>query len=226
MPRSPTSNRSDVHEWPASRTPRCRVCRGGITSASTTRSLSPSQFSFHFFSRAISAEKIRRRDPGFVADVESDWREEHGSDPLDTPLPLGDVLLRRRLLATTAVADDRLVLSDGTAELTATAGPSSEPGRVVDAPAADVITLAAADRRRLDEIAATTPAVVAVRGGTPLTRALSSEYMRLRHRIPTVIVDSAASIRARRAVDERDNAATIVLSGRADALAYEPEARR
>ena len=62
-----------------------------------------------------------------------------------------------------------------------------------------------------------------VRGGTSLARILASEHVRLRHGVPTIVIDSPAAIKERRAVDEADNASTLILSGRADAVAYEPE---
>ena len=56
-----------------------------------------------------------------------------------------------------------------------------------------------------------------------LARVLCSEHIRLNHRIPTIVVDGPSSIRARRAVNEQDCASTLILSGRADAVAFEPE---
>jgi len=55
---------------------------------------------------------------------------------------------------------------------------------------------------------------------------LCSEHVRLVFCIPTIIVDRHTSVRSRRALDEIDNAATLILSGRADAVTYEPEPAR
>ena len=62
-----------------------------------------------------------------------------------------------------------------------------------------------------------------MRGGTALARVLCSEHVRLNHRIPTIVVDGPSSVRTRRAVNEQDCASTLILSGRADAVAFEPE---
>jgi anthraniloyl-CoA monooxygenase len=78
-------------------------------------------------------------------------------------------------------------------------------------------------RAVLDRLCARQPAAVVVRGGTALARVLCSEHIRLNHRIPTIVVDEPSSIRTRRAVNEQDCASTLILSGRADAVAFEPD---
>jgi hypothetical protein len=94
---------------------------------------------------------------------------------------------------------------------------------LVTAPEADRTALDAHTRTELDHLCAQTPDVVVVRGGTALSRVLCAEHVRLNHHIPVIVVDQPTSIPARRAVDERDCAATLILSGRADAVAFEPD---
>ncbi|MPY80241.1 MAG: 2-polyprenyl-6-methoxyphenol hydroxylase [Actinophytocola sp.] len=63
-----------------------------------------------------------------------------------------------------------------------------------------------------DEVAVRRPSVLIVHSGTSLTRALLSEQARLVHGVPTLLVEPDA---------DADRAATLVLSGRADAVATE-----
>jgi anthraniloyl-CoA monooxygenase len=60
------------------------------------------------------------------------------------------------------------------------------------------------------------PVLVAVYGGTPLTRTLVSEQARLRHRIPSLV--TAGPVAASGDAALRDQALTTVLSGRADLI--------
>jgi salicyloyl-CoA 5-hydroxylase len=171
--------------------------------------LEPWQFVFHFFSRSIPAAKMRRRDPEFVARAEKEWRVVHGTDPLATPLPVGNGLLigRTGILA----ADERSYTSaDGT--VIALTGPESQrtrgQGLLVNAPKAESemdATIAAVAGAALGA-----PLVV-VTGGTRLTRSLLSERIRFAQLAPTAVtIDST----------DEDQALTYVLSGRADAVAY------
>lgn len=186
------------------------------------RALDPWQFGFHFFSRAISAEKIRQRDPGFVADSEGAWRSLHGTTPLDTPLQVGPRTLERRLLTLHASTDDDVCLGDGHTTLRAVADGTGE-AVLVTAPDSVGTALDDQTTTALDAVCARQPAAVVIRGGSELSRVLCSEHVRLTFGIPTIIVDQHASVRTRRAVDEIDSAATLILSGRADAVIYEPE---
>ncbi|GGG54243.1 hypothetical protein GCM10011374_16410 [Kocuria dechangensis] len=155
--------------------------------------LDPLQFTFHFFSRSIPREKIRRRDPQLVAAVEQEWLRRHGTDPLRTPLTVDGVEFAGRLLS--AGADG---LTDGTATV-----PLDAPDvTVVEAPA-DEAGLAAAFAQLPSSGAAV------VRGGTELTRRLVSEEARLGRGLTTVLLEAA----------DEDAAATAILSGRADAVA-------
>lgn len=183
------------------------------------RALEPWQFGFHFFSRAISAEKMRVRDPRFVSDAERSWNTQHGAAPLDTPLSIGTVTFAGRLLQITDLSEDSLQFSDGT---TAVIAGSTNVVALFTAPDVDRTSLDESTHTELDQLCARKPAAVAVRGGTALSRVLCAEHVRFTHHIPVIVVDQPTSLRARRAVDERDCAATLILSGRADAVAFEP----
>ncbi|MFC9549987.1 FAD-dependent monooxygenase [Rhodococcus sp. NPDC056960] len=187
------------------------------------RALDSWQFGFHFFSRAISAEKMRVRDPGFVADAERAWSARYGAGPVDTRLAIGTRTLGSRLLQITEFSDDALCFSDGTTTVAAGTSPGDpDVAAIFTAPDADRTSLDEDTRADIDELCALRPIAVAVRGGTALSRVLCAERIRFEHRIPVVVVDQPSSLRARRAVDEQDCAATLILSGRADAVAFEP----
>ncbi|MGW6655835.1 FAD-dependent monooxygenase [Rhodococcus sp. NPDC055024] len=177
------------------------------------RELESWQFGFHFFTRSISAEKIRLRDPRFVEDAEQSWYEQNGAKPLDTPLNLGPVALDSRLLTLEQVDTYLLRLTDGSG--------MSDALPVYSASDSDRTSLDADAVSRLDVLCAGGADAVIVRDGTELSRVLAAEYVRLRRHVPAIIVDRETSVRTRRAVDERDCAATLVLSGRADAVVFE-----
>jgi anthraniloyl-CoA monooxygenase len=155
----------------------------------------PTQFTFHFFSRSIDIDKIRLRDPKLVEQTEAAWQSAHGSAVLETPLTVGDVTFSGRALSISE-QDGAASLTDGTASL-----------------ALDGLVLTAPDtEEELDAVFAQIPEqapVVVIQGGNPFTRTLVSEEARLGRGLTTVVVDDAGSARAE----------TLVLSGRADAVA-------
>ncbi|MQA16339.1 MAG: 2-polyprenyl-6-methoxyphenol hydroxylase [Pseudonocardiaceae bacterium] len=140
----------------------------------------PTTFAFHFLSRSISRGKLARRDPRFVDEVDARWRARHGADPLETPLDVAGRHLPGRRVETEALAGARWITA-----------PDGEDG------------LAAAFER-IDGAA-----LVAVHGGTALTRALLSEQARLVRGVPSAIVEPDA---------DDDRALTLLLSGRADLI--------
>jgi anthraniloyl-CoA monooxygenase len=152
---------------------------------------------------------MRRRDPEFVASAEAGWRAVHGADPLATPLPVGDEVLTGR--TGTLAADERsYTTADGVVVGLGRIGSSrtADQGLVITAPKSDAeieATLTAAS-----PAAASAPLVV-VTGGSRLTRSLLSERIRFEQLAPTVIAIEDA---------DEDQALTLVLSGRADAVAY------
>jgi anthraniloyl-CoA monooxygenase len=169
----------------------------------------PWQFGFHFFSRSIPAAKMRRRDPEFVAAAEAGWQDLHQADPLATPLRVGHAVLTRR--TGTLAADERsYTAADGTVVALGRVESGRAPGEGV------VVTAPKTDTEINATIASITPAVtgaplVVVTGGNRLTRSLLSERIRFGKLAPTAITLDAA---------DEDQALTLVLSGRADAVAY------
>ena len=175
--------------------------------------LDAAQFAFHFFSRAIPLDKLATRDPRFVSDVSDWWVTRFGAPPLATPLMLGGRKLDGRVVSVTAPAGGDgvgLVRSGGDPIV-----PFRSPG---DAPVAGAdwgLWLTAPDDEtglaravaELDAGIAAGAAVVAVSGGSPVTRVLLCEEARMVRATPAVLVDD--SLRAAQA-------ATLVMSGRAD----------
>ncbi|RWZ50826.1 2-polyprenyl-6-methoxyphenol hydroxylase [Labedella phragmitis] len=158
--------------------------------------LDPLEFAFHFFSRSIDIERVRRRDPHLAEAVDDAWRREHGAPPLESPLDLGAVRVTDRRL--------RLV-DDAPARLSDAADTTLEEGVQLEALEAPV------DERAAAEVSPSTAApVVLVHGGTATTRTLVAERARLEAGRVVVILD-----------DDLDDAAaaTLILSGRADAVA-------
>ncbi|MFJ8113706.1 FAD-dependent monooxygenase [Streptomyces sp. NPDC096132] len=149
----------------------------------------PMQFAFHFISRSIGKDRIARRDPAFVDTVVRDWRTAHeGLAPLDTPF---------REYAGRRLSPEQLagLRAGGSGCLWLTA-PDTEP------------QLPELYERLADALGAQTPPdLVAVHGGTPLTRSLLAERARLVHGVPALIVEDAM---------DDDRAETLLLSGRAD----------
>ncbi|WP_068330000.1 FAD-dependent monooxygenase [Janibacter terrae] len=185
----------------------------------------PTQFAFHFMSRSIGRAKIARRGPDFIAAVDAAWRERHGNDPLSTPLDLGEVTFPGRTVRIVERDGRRFVTDDGGAAVPLAECPTAlDGGRAVEGGSApgkdepwalwltapeteDGVTGAAA---AVAACRAERPALVAVHGGTPLTRVLLAEEVRLAAGLPVALVEEQA---------DEDRAATLVLSGRADLVA-------
>jgi anthraniloyl-CoA monooxygenase len=169
--------------------------------------LPPWQFAYHFFSRSLPESKLRQRDAGFVDAVHQAWRAAHATDagPLHTPVDIAGLTQPERLVP----------LADGVARLAAgplplSSGPPAGPGRWaawIDAPdtEAGLDQAEAAVARGL----AAGACLVAVGGGTGLTRRLLAETARLGHGALTMLVEDEGPGLA-------DTATTAVLSGRAD----------
>lgn len=186
------------------------------------RAFEPWQFGFHFFTRAIAAEKSRKRDAAFVAQSEQAWVAARGAPPLATPLVLATDRWRSRLLRIVEATTESLQLTDDVTTITATSTSARYP--LFMAPNVESIWLDAATCQALDAICARKPDAVVIRDGKPHARILCSEYLRLQCDVPTIVVGSSDLVRSRRAVDAQDCAATLVLSGRADALAFAADA--
>jgi anthraniloyl-CoA monooxygenase len=173
--------------------------------------LAAPQFAFHFFSRAIPRRKLAQRDPAFVADVSAWWEAEHGRPPLSTPLDVGDVTLAGRVVSIDSPAPGTARVAGGSDGATIPLAPVGSPpgertwGLWLEAPD-DEGGLAAAVAEMERGLGAGA-AIVAVSGGTPVTRVLLCEDARLMRKTPALLIDDTLSA---------DEAATIVLSGRAD----------
>ena len=155
--------------------------------------LEPLDFAFHFFSRSIDIERIRRRDGGLAARVDEHWVDRHGAAPIASALEVRNGTFHGRHLT---LADG--ALSDGEGSTLA----------------ADRIEVLAApdDERSALEVIPTDGAAeaVLVTGGSPLTRSLVAERARLAFDRVAIILDD----------DLGDSEIeTLILSGRADAVA-------
>lgn len=168
------------------------------------------QFAYHFFTRSLTDGKLRRRDPEFVEATHARWKAAHGAMPLDSAFSLPGhavpgrvVTLERRAVR---VAGDRLPLIRA-------AGDEPRPPGGVDWALEVVAPQAEADLAPAFEAVARGTAwgaaLVAVRGGTPLTRRLLCEQARLGHGTPALLIEDG----------DADTATTAVLSGRADLVA-------
>jgi anthraniloyl-CoA monooxygenase len=174
--------------------------------------LEPWQFAFHFLTRSISAGRLARRAPDFVDAARRGWASRHGASPLATPLTLGGAQLGGRVLVVAPDGDGaRAMEPAGTGwELRLPAAAPEETGTSpwglwLPAPASEQDLPQALDRLRAALRAG--PLLVAVHGGSSLTRTLLSEEARLIHGIPTLLVDDDMT---------RDQAETALLSGRTD----------
>ena len=160
----------------------------------------PWQFAYHFLSRSITDTRLARRAPGFVETTHRSWVAEHGAEPLDTPFSAGGWSTAGRLVD--------VEFADGVPTQVGKVPLSPVPrsgswGLAIAAP--DSETELPAVYEKLTAIGY--PALVAVHGGTPLTRVLVCERARMVEKIPALLVDPGI---------DRDQALTTVLSGRAD----------
>lgn len=163
------------------------------------RTLDPTTFAFHFFSRSIGVDRIGQRDPALVADVRTAWEAEHGKPALDSTLKLSapdrTVEMGRRLNVA-GIDADRVDLRDADGHSV-----SVPAFRADDGDDTGVAASAALPRS----------GTVAVVGPADLARTRLAEEARLRHGLTVVLVGD----------DLADDAAaeTVLLSGRADAVA-------
>jgi anthraniloyl-CoA monooxygenase len=157
----------------------------------------PWQFAYHFLSRSITDGRLARRAPDFVDAAHAAWVARHGAEPLDTPLQVGDVRFPGRIVA---LDDPSLGAESGALtglDHYAVAAPDDEAGL----PEAYGAVAGAANSG---------VGLVAVHGGTPLTRTLLCEQARMECRVAALLVDPDL---------DRDRALTAVLAGRADLVA-------
>lgn len=185
------------------------AARGGLSwwehFARYYSSFDPTQFTFHFFSRSIDIDKIRQRDPMLAKSAEQDWLARHGNEPLETPFTAGAARFSGRLLSLTREAGQPALTGPGgrVPLVTDPADADAETGFLLTAP--DTEEGLAACFGRLPAQAA----AIVIQGGNPFTRILASEEARLGRGLASVIVDDRGPV----------SALTLVLSGRADAVA-------
>ncbi len=177
----------------------------------------PWQFAYHFFTRSITDGRLARRSPDFVAASHRAWTSEHGAEPLRTrfvsrgwsaPGRVAEIVMDAGAGGPAAVvAGGRLPLA---------AEPPGEGlwGGLAGAPDSEAGLPEAYGA--LAVLAAAGPVLIAVHGGTALTRVLLCEQARLRHGVPALLVDPGL---------DRDLAITMVVSGRADLVGV-PGGRR
>jgi anthraniloyl-CoA monooxygenase len=166
----------------------------------------PLQFTFHFFSRSIDIEKIRQRDPELVDATEKEWKGIHGADPLDTPLQAGPVSFDRRLLRLRKSHGSHVLVA-GEQEMPLTMVPeeaTGSTGLLITAPETENGLSEAFEKLTAN------PAFVVITGGNAFTRSLLSEEARLARGLTSIVVNDDADVAS---------ATTLVLSGRADAVA-------
>jgi anthraniloyl-CoA monooxygenase len=202
----------------------------------------PWQFGYHFLTRSMTDSRLARRAPEFAAASHRRWSAAHaGADPLGTPFANGGWSAPGRLVRIAFAPDGSPARVDGGTEPlplvalrippstpTASATPSFPvpvPVPVARAGAGPWGTAVAAPDAEADLPAAfaalaglagldNPPALVAVHGGTPLTRVLVSEQARMHARVPSLIVAGPGQLADEAAF--RDQALTTLLSGRAD----------
>jgi anthraniloyl-CoA monooxygenase len=167
------------------------------------------QFAFHFFSRAIALDKLATRDPRFVADVSDWWTSLHGAPPLATPLSVAGRKLDGRVVT----------VAPGTLPSVRSGGEDLVPFRLPGDPPPAAgewgLWLTAPEGEaglpvvigQLEAGIAAGAAVVAVSGGSPVTRVLLCEEARMVRRTVALLIDDAL---------RPAQAATLILSGRAD----------
>ncbi|GAA3217898.1 hypothetical protein GCM10017691_00260 [Pseudonocardia petroleophila] len=169
----------------------------------------PWQFAYHFLSRSITDARLARRAPEFVASSHEHWVAEHGAEPLQTPLEVGDVTFPGRLVTAEPGTGGGFVVRPASQQGHLHATTLHEGGL----PATGVA--APDDESGLPAAFAQLPGsgLVAVHGGTSFTRTLVCEQARMHHGLTTVLIDDD--------MDE-DKALTAVLSGRTDLATVAP----
>jgi hypothetical protein len=176
--------------------------------------MQPWQFGYHFLSRSLPDAKLRLRDAAFVDSSHAKWREVFGGEPLESSLSRDGVQVTGRLVTVEIIGAVRQLLTDtGTIPLLESPPDTQSDqkwGIWVTAPTDE------SDLTKVSEIIieglGAGAVVVAVQGGTSLTRRLLTEKFRLEVGAITLLVESS----------DDDVATTAVLSGRTDLVAQLP----
>ncbi|TKA12315.1 FAD-dependent monooxygenase [Actinacidiphila oryziradicis] len=167
----------------------------------------PWQFAYHFLTRSIGDARLARRAPEFVASSHGGWITEHGKEPLETPFAGAHWSTPGRLVDVVTDTGGTPVAVRGTPDLPLSAGPVTGGwGALLKAPDTEA-GLPEVFARLAGLPGPDGPELVAVHGGTPLTRTLVCEQARMRENLPALSIEPEP---------DRDHALTKVLSGRAD----------
>jgi len=167
----------------------------------------PWQFAYHFLTRSIGDARLARRAPEFVASSHGGWITEHGKEPLETPFAGAHWSTLGRLVDVVTDTGGTPVAVRGTPDLPLSAGPAIGGwGALLKAPDTEA-GLPEVFARLAGLTGPDGPELVAVHGGTPLTRTLVCERARMRENLPVLSIEPEP---------DRDHALTKVLSGRAD----------
>jgi len=193
----------------------------------------PWQFAYHFLTRAMSDGRLARRAPDFTGASHRAWELAHGAAPLSTPFSGGGWSAPGRAVGIVAGGEPAVAVGRDGQPLPlltdASAAPANSWGALVRAPDSEGELPAAAGRLAAlagrtgagltgtGPTGASRPVLAAVHGGTPLTRVLLCEEARLRLGLPALLVDPGL---------DREQAVTLVLSGRADLVGVPAEAAR
>jgi 2-polyprenyl-6-methoxyphenol hydroxylase-like FAD-dependent oxidoreductase len=179
--------------------------------------LDPWQFSFHFMSRSITSDRLDRRDPEYVRDIRSRWRQAHGRAPLTSPLHTRRVALTGRVSVFSPDTSTELRPADHDGTRLPVVGAAAVPP---DGPWALLVSAPGAEAELPEAIAQlragldSRPDLVAVQGGSRLTRTLLAEEARMGAGVPAALVEDDLT---------EDDAQTLLLSGRADLIATRSE---
>jgi anthraniloyl-CoA monooxygenase len=170
----------------------------------------------------MSDARLARRAPAFIEASHQRWVAAHRDEPTATPFASRGWTAPGRLVTVTCAVDGLPVRVDGgSAPLPLAAGPPGAGqagpwGAAVAAPGAEsglpAVFAGLAGLAALPD----PPALVAVHGGTQLTRTLVCEQARLKEGIPALVVAPLGL-----AADDRsflDYAVTTLVSGRADLI--------
>lgn len=175
------------------------------------------QFSTHFFTRAITLNRLSRRDRGFVEDSLRWWKSKYGENPLETRFDLNGLRVDSREVEIT-VGDDgacwaSLKIGNGVKSIkliTNWAEPiTSDCGALLTISKDQYGFDRAVDD--LEGLAMRYPMVIAISGGDHSDRRSLAERCKLVHHIPTLIIESEV---------DPDLGETLVLSGRTDFVGW------
>lgn len=178
----------------------------------------PIQFTFHFLTRAITAERLKRRDPLFVENAFTWWRSIFQADPIDTKFEFDKFEADGRLVEITGDISGSYWASFSSANGFARiplfsqywVAHQGEWGCLVNVD--DIGTDAGLLTDQFREGANRNPTFFVVKGGNQVNRRMLCESIKLELNLPVAIVEEEFNL---------DFAQTVILSGRADFIGLE-----